>query len=101
MSHRIANQFLEKAKTILAEHHPANMLLLRGFSQRPAWPLMQEIYKLTPCAIAAYPMYRGLARLVGMDVLPTGITVDDGFQTLLRNYEKYDFIFLHIKVECL
>ena len=94
---RIANQFLEKAKAILAAHHPANMLLLRGFSQRPGWPLMQEIYKLTPCAIAAYPMYRGLARLVGMDVLPTGITVDDAFQTLLRNYEKYDFVFLHVK----
>lgn len=94
---RIANQFLEKAKAILGEHHPANMLLLRGFSQRPNWPLMQEIYKLTPCAIAAYPMYRGLARLVGMDVLPTGITVDDEIQTLLRNYEKYDYIFLHVK----
>ncbi|MDO8579191.1 MAG: 2,3-bisphosphoglycerate-independent phosphoglycerate mutase [Dehalococcoidales bacterium] len=94
---RIANHFLDKAKVILAEHHPANMLLLRGFSKRPAWPLMQEIYKLTPCAIAAYPMYRGLARLVGMDVLHTGITVDDEFQTLLRNYEKYDFIFLHVK----
>jgi 2,3-bisphosphoglycerate-independent phosphoglycerate mutase len=93
----IANRFLEKAKAILAAHHPANMVLLRGFSQRPVWPFMQEIYKLTPCAIAAYPMYRGLARLVGMDVLPTGITVDDEFQTLLRNYEKYDFIFLHVK----
>ena len=94
---RVANQFLEKVKAILAEHHPANMVVLRGFSKKPAWPLMQEIYKLTPCAIAAYPMYRGLARLVGMDVLPTGITVDDEFQTLLRNYEKYDFIFLHVK----
>ena len=94
---RIANLFLEKAKIILAGHHPANMLLLRGFSHCPDWPLMQEIYKLTPGAIAAYPMYRGLARLVGMEVLQTGSTIDDEFQTLVRNYEKYDFIFLHVK----
>ncbi len=96
-SAKVANQFLEKAKSILAAHHPANMLLLRGFSKRPSWPLMQQIYKLTPGAIAAYPMYRGLARLVGMDVMSTGITVDEEFQTLLRNYEKYDFVFLHVK----
>lgn len=93
----IANQFLKKAGAILGGHHPANMLLLRGFSKRPAWPLMQQIFKLNPGAIAAYPMYRGLARLVGMDVMSTGITVEDEFQTLKRNFEKYDFIFLHVK----
>ena len=94
---RVANQFLAQAKVILAEHSPANNLLLRGFSRRPGWPLMQGIYKLTPAAIASYPMYRGLARLVGMDVLPTGSTMDEEFRTLALNYEKYDFFFLHIK----
>lgn len=94
---RVANQFLAQAKVILAEHSPANNLLLRGFSRRPGWPLMQEIYKLTPAAIASYPMYRGLARLVGMDVLSTGSTMEEEFRTLALNYEKYDFFFLHIK----
>ncbi|MDO8716152.1 MAG: 2,3-bisphosphoglycerate-independent phosphoglycerate mutase [Dehalococcoidales bacterium] len=94
---RIANQFLIQARSALAAHSPANNMLLRGFSRRPGWPLMQEIYKLTPAAIASYPMYRGLARLVGMDVLSTGGTMEEEFRTLALNYEKYDFFFLHIK----
>ena len=55
----IANQFIAQAKTTLAEHHPANMVLLRGFSTQPHFPTMGEIYKLKPAAIAGYPMYRG------------------------------------------
>ncbi|GAI96052.1 unnamed protein product, partial [marine sediment metagenome] len=62
----IASQFIAQAKAILAGYHPANMVLLRGFSQRPQFPTMGEIYKLKPAAIASYPMYRGLAKLVGM-----------------------------------
>lgn len=94
---RVANQFLAKAKVILSGHFPANMILLRGFSRRPGWPTMGEIYKLTPVAVASYPMYRGLARLVGMDVLSTGSSLDEEFRTLALNYERYDFFFLHIK----
>lgn len=93
----IANQFVAQAKIILAEHLPANMVLLRGFSRRPHFPTMGEIYKLTPAAIASYPMYRGLARLVGMEVLPTGTSIEDEFRTLIENYASYDFFFLHIK----
>jgi 2,3-bisphosphoglycerate-independent phosphoglycerate mutase len=93
----IANQFLAQAKKILAEHHPANMVLLRGFSQRPHLPTMGEIYKLKPAAIAVYPMYRGLAKLVGMQVLETGASIKEEFATLKQNYADYDFFFLHIK----
>lgn len=93
----IASQFVARAKAILAEHHPANMVLLRGFSQRPQFPTMGEIYKLKPAAIASYPMYRGLAKLVGMEVLETGTSIEDEFATLKRNYANYDFFFLHIK----
>ncbi len=82
---------------MLADHHPANMLLLRGFSQKPSFPTMQEIYKLNPLAIAVYPMYRGLARLVGMKVAETGTTLQDEFATLEQNYRDYDFFFLHVK----
>ncbi len=58
---------------------------------------MGEVYKLKPAAIASYPMYRGLATLVGMEVLETGTTIEAEFKTLQENYAKYDFFFLHIK----
>jgi 2,3-bisphosphoglycerate-independent phosphoglycerate mutase len=93
----IANQFIAQAKTILVKHHPANMVLLRGFSQRPHLPTMGEVYKLKPAAIASYPMYRGLARLVGMQVLETGTSIKEEFATLKQNYNNYDFFFIHIK----
>jgi 2,3-bisphosphoglycerate-independent phosphoglycerate mutase len=93
----IANKFIAQAKAILAEHHPANMILLRGFSQQPHWPTMSEVYQLKPAAIASYPMYRGLARLVGMAVLDTGTAIKDELATLTRHYNDYDFFFLHFK----
>ena len=93
----IANQFVAQAKTILVEQLPANMVLLRGFSRRPHFPTMGEIYKLKPAAIASYPMYRGLSRLVGMEVLESGTNIEDEFKTLTQNYNNYDFFFLHIK----
>jgi 2,3-bisphosphoglycerate-independent phosphoglycerate mutase len=92
-----ANSFADYARTVLAPHHPANMALLRGFSRTPHLPGMTEIYRLTPAAIASYPMYRGLAKLVGMDVLSTGPEMEDEFRTLEENYDRYDFFFLHIK----
>jgi len=93
----IANQFIAQAKTILVKHHPANMVLLRGFSRRPNLPTMPEVYKLKPAAIASYPMYRGLARLVGMQVLETGTSIKQEFATLKQNYNAHDFFFVHIK----
>jgi 2,3-bisphosphoglycerate-independent phosphoglycerate mutase len=93
----IAGEFIEKAKKILAGHHPANMVILRGFSRKPKLPTMSDIYKLKPAAIAVYPMYRGLAKLVGMQLLKTGTTVKEEFDTLKQNYADYDFFFIHIK----
>jgi 2,3-bisphosphoglycerate-independent phosphoglycerate mutase len=58
---------------------------------------MPEVYKLKPAAIAGYPMYRGLARLVGMQVLETGAGIKEEFDTLKQNYNSYDFFFVHIK----
>jgi len=97
MMANVANQFVNRAKTILVEHHPANMLLLRGFSQRPQLPTMNEVYKLNPAVIASYPMYRGLAKLMGMEVLKTGSSVEAELATLKENYNNYDFFFLHVK----
>jgi 2,3-bisphosphoglycerate-independent phosphoglycerate mutase len=93
----IASEFIEKAKKILAGHHPANMVILRGFSRKPELPTMSDIYKLKPAAIAVYPMYRGLAKLVGMQLLKTGTTVKEEFDALKQNYADHDFFFIHIK----
>jgi len=93
----LINDFIEKARTILADSHPANMLLLRGFSQHPSLPSMRDIYKLKPAAIAPYPMYRGLAKLVGMEILTTGGSIEEELICLEQHYADYDFFFIHIK----
>ncbi|MBN1643407.1 MAG: 2,3-bisphosphoglycerate-independent phosphoglycerate mutase [Dehalococcoidales bacterium] len=90
-------RFIEHAGKVLADKHPANMVLLRGFSKKPDLPKMGDIYKLKPAAIATYPMYRGLARLVGMDILSTGTTFADELKTLKEHYNDYDFFFVHVK----
>jgi 2,3-bisphosphoglycerate-independent phosphoglycerate mutase len=93
----VANRFIAEARERLFDHHPANMVLLRGFSKLPDLPTMNEIYKLKPLAIAVYPMYRGLARLAGMEIAATGTTLEDEFETLQQNYQDYDFFFIHVK----
>jgi 2,3-bisphosphoglycerate-independent phosphoglycerate mutase len=93
----VAGEFVARAKVLLAGHHPVNMLLLRGFARKPVFPTMQEIYRLNSLAIAVYPMYRGLARLVGMAVAATGTTLDDEIKTLQQNFAGYDFFFMHVK----
>lgn len=93
----IANQFVARAKAMLADQYPANMVLLRGFSQYPHLPRMSEVFKLKPAAIAPYPMYRGLAKIVGMDILPTGPTIEEEVAALAQNYDSYDFFYIHFK----
>ena len=93
----IANKFVSQASSLLQDKTPANMVLLRGFSRRPHIPSLSEIYKLKPAAVATYPMYRGLASLVGMKVLPGGETITDQLDSLHRYYAKYDFFFIHFK----
>ena len=93
----VANKFAAEARDRLYNCQPANMVLLRGFSVQPGLPTMDEVYKLKPLAIAIYPMYRGLARLAGMEVADVGTTVEDEFTALKENYRDYDFFFLHVK----
>jgi 2,3-bisphosphoglycerate-independent phosphoglycerate mutase len=89
--------FVEEARRILADAAPANMLLLRGFARRPDWPSMSEVFKLRPAAVAHYPMYRGLARLVGMDALPAGPGIEDSIATVKDNWNRFDYFFVHYK----
>ncbi len=91
------NNFLGRVKETLQTQHPANMILLRGFALHTAIPSFKEVYGLNACAVAGYPMYRGLASLVGMDVIETESGVAPQFEKLAEVWEKYDFFFLHIK----
>ncbi len=96
-SAKVVNLFLSKSTEILKELNPANYTLLRGFSVYPKLPTMEEVYPLKPAAIATYPMYRGIARLLGMKILPTGEKLEDEIKTLEENFKEYDFFYLHIK----
>jgi len=94
---RIINLFIDKLTAELATFHPANTCLLRGYAQYPAIPHLKELFKLKTAAIAVYPMYKGLAQLVGMDILETGRAIEDQINTLKKHYADYDFFFVHIK----
>ena len=93
----LANAFIEEADAILADQDPANTVLLRGFGMHPALPNFDEVYKLRASAIASYPMYKGLARLAGMEVLEEGEGIPGEFATLKDNWDSYDFFFIHVK----
>jgi 2,3-bisphosphoglycerate-independent phosphoglycerate mutase len=93
----IVNEFVKQAAQLMAEEERANMLLLRGFAQLPSLPAMGEVYRLDPAAIAAYPMYRGLATVAGMNVIPTGKNFAAEMDTLRANWDKHDFFFIHYK----
>jgi 2,3-bisphosphoglycerate-independent phosphoglycerate mutase len=93
----LVNQWIAQAKAKLAGQQPANMVTLRGFAQDPALPKFQDVYQLNPVAVAVYPMYRGVARLVGMDVIPVEHPVKNEFQTVADHWDQYDFFFVHVK----
>ena len=93
----IANEFIARAKAALADQYPTNMVLLRGFAKYPDFPKMGEVFGLKAAAIAAYPMYRGLAKVVGMEPLATGATIEEEFFALIDHYNSYDYFFLHVK----
>jgi 2,3-bisphosphoglycerate-independent phosphoglycerate mutase len=93
----LVNAVIAQARGLLADKHPANMVLLRGFSQHPDYPSMRDVFRLTPACIATYPMYRGVSRVVGMDILPAGETLGEQMETLKRNWDSYDYFFVHYK----
>jgi len=93
---RVGN-ILTQVGRILADETKANMVLLRGFAKHTRYPSMKERYGLNSLAIAAYPMYRGISRLVGMSVLSDVSNLEEEFKALEENFPKYDFFFLHVK----
>jgi 2,3-bisphosphoglycerate-independent phosphoglycerate mutase len=91
------NQFVAAAVKVLAGEGPINGVTLRGFATYPKIATFADIYGLKAAAIAVYPMYKGLARLVGMDILDPGATLQGQVETLARIWNEYDFFFLHYK----
>jgi 2,3-bisphosphoglycerate-independent phosphoglycerate mutase len=89
--------FLAQAREMLKDGRPANFLTMRGIDTKPDVPTMSEVYGVRSGAIAVYPMYRGLARLVGMDVLDAGQTLDSQMDRLQAAWDDYDFFFVHFK----
>jgi 2,3-bisphosphoglycerate-independent phosphoglycerate mutase len=94
----LVNQWIADARGILKDHPPANSLNLRGLAKDPGLPKMSDVLGLNAAAIATYPMYKGVARLVGMDVLPVaGETVENEVDTLRTHWSEYDYFFFHVK----
>ncbi len=93
----VAREFLKAAREVLKHDAPANFFTMRGIDKKPHIPTFEEIYGLRPAAIAVYPMYRGLARLVNMSVLDAGQTLDDQCRRLEQAWNDFDFFFVHFK----
>src|SRR5271154_2867455 len=89
--------FYKAALPILAKEHPANGFLMRGIAHQPHIPLFEERYKLKPACLAVYPMYKGLAQLVGMKKIEGPQTIAEQFERYLKEYDNYDFFFIHYK----
>ena len=93
----MAQQFVQQATQLLADQSQANGLTMRGFAARPALPSYQEVYGLRAAAIAVYPMYKGLAQLVGMQIVGSPQTLDEQIDLLEQHWYDYDFFFVHFK----
>ncbi|MDT8452556.1 MAG: 2,3-bisphosphoglycerate-independent phosphoglycerate mutase [Gammaproteobacteria bacterium] len=95
---QLLKNFLEQAHAVLADEAKANVLLLRGFQRYTPLPTLQERFALKALCIARYPMYRGLSRLLGMDIAKPPNSNKDTFKLLTERYdEAHDFYFIHIK----
>jgi 2,3-bisphosphoglycerate-independent phosphoglycerate mutase len=93
----VAAEFIAQAQKLLAGQPKANGLTMRGFSARPSLPTCEKVYGLKAGAIAVYPMYKGLARLVGMQILGKAQTLEEQMGVLEQHWQDFDFFFIHFK----
>jgi 2,3-bisphosphoglycerate-independent phosphoglycerate mutase len=93
----VAGLLSAEARRVLAGDEAATGLLLRGFDSQRELPSFAERYGLRAAAVAVYPMYRGIANLLGMDVLGSPPDLADELDLLRKNWEHADFFFLHHK----
>ena len=93
----LVNEWVEKVRERIRDQHPANMVTLRGWSREPGLPSFDDVFKLKAAALAVYPMYKGLASLVGMQLIQGLADLDDQMHALAREWNSYDFFFVHYK----
>jgi 2,3-bisphosphoglycerate-independent phosphoglycerate mutase len=94
----LVNIWLKRAFEVLKDQPQANGVTLRGFSTDPAFPQFGQVFGLRAACIAVYPMYRGVARLVGMEVLSfAGEGIEDQLQVLREQWANFDYFFIHFK----
>jgi 2,3-bisphosphoglycerate-independent phosphoglycerate mutase len=95
----LANQWIAAARERLRGQEPANMVTLRGFASDPKLPKYSDVYKLKAACVAVYPMYKGVAQLVGMDIIHTDhhLSIQDEFNRVAEIFPDYDFVFCHVK----
>ena len=93
----VANEFLRQAAGLLADQVPANMVLIRGFGEYPELPTVREVYGMSALALAGYPMYRGVAAAVGMDMIETDSDLVSELTVLKSKFDSYDMHYLHYK----
>src|ERR1017187_3349771 len=94
---KLIADFYKLALPVLAKEKPANGFLMRGIAHQPKIPLFQERYLLKPACLAVYPMYKGLAQLVGMTKIEGPQTIAEQFERYLAEYDNYDYFFIHFK----
>jgi 2,3-bisphosphoglycerate-independent phosphoglycerate mutase len=94
---QVAKDFIAAARKILASQAPANGVLMRGFAELPHIPSMKELYKLNPVALAVYPDYKGVARLVGMEAIEDLADLEAQGKALESLWQGHDFFFIHHK----
>src|SRR5690606_8492716 len=88
-------EFYKLALPIIKDRRPANGFLMRGIAHQPKIELFEQRYRLKPACLAVYPVYKGLAQLVGMAKIEGAQTISDQFETYLNEYDNYDFFFIH------
>ncbi len=93
----LAAEFARQGAMLLADQEKANAFSMRGFSAKPELPPYQEVYGLRAAAIAVYPMYKGLAKLVGMDIVGEAKSLEEQIQVVRDCWDDYDFFFVHFK----
>jgi 2,3-bisphosphoglycerate-independent phosphoglycerate mutase len=94
---KLVADFYKAALPILKNEKPANAFLMRGIAHQPHIPLFEDRYQLKPACIAIYPMYKGLAQLVGMTKANAAKNIAEQFETYVREHDNYDFFFIHHK----
>jgi len=93
----LVNKWVAIVEERIKEQRPANMVTLRGWSREPGLPGFEDVFKLNAAALAVYPMYKGLASLVGMTLVHGLNSLDEQLEALKSNWDAFDFFFVHYK----